>query len=85
MDDLKKKGLKSVFLGDYQSKKWYAVYDSEHFLDMDWWYYGVSSDGSIEKVYAVAELGVDETDPDFKRFSEIEDKFGYFWGEDKKE
>lgn len=85
MDDLKNKGLKSVFLGDYQNKKWYAVYDSEHFSDMDWWYYGVSSDGSIEKVYAVAEIGVDENDLDFKRFSEIEDKFGYFWSEDKKE
>ena len=49
------------------------------------WTGGIMGLAAMEKVYAVAELGVDENDPDFKRFSEIEDKFGYFWGEDKKE
>jgi hypothetical protein len=81
MDSLNIESMKSVFLGEYQNKKWYAVYDPENFLDMDWWYYGVDKNNDIEKVFAVAEIGVDEDDPDFRRFSELENRFGHFWGE----
>lgn len=81
MNELKIEGKKTIKLGEYQNKDWFAVYDSEDFLNMDWWYYGVDKSGKIEKVSAVAEIGVDEEDKDFLRFKEIEEKFGYFWGD----